>query len=232
MSNTYYIDTSLLIVDFLRSNLKDPANRITFETNNSFTATNQRVIPITATTQGISHISNVRIDGVESVKYKSWFYDPKFNNLVFYDNVTGTITYDVYVGNNWIYHDRPLESLGDNQFPRVTIYEISNIGVVLGNDKSKIVIPTRFQSTVFTKQGKLFEVDIVDGVSKSMEGQELANYINNSIYTIFEKNRSSLYPMFANYELENKKGVMSRDEALKGFMTTQDFTLLQLKTEL
>lgn len=228
----YYIDPTLHIVTLVRQYLTDPADRISLEGNNSYTASSESVIKVTATTNNISHITNVQVDEVALEQYREWFYDPKFNNLVFKNAQSGEVTYDVYVGTNWIYHDRPLSKLSGDKFPRVGITQISTPGDVLGNDKAKIVTTIRFQINTYCKKEDFYDIELYNGVTDKTEGQELANYINQKIYEVFDTYRGELHPLFDNYELNTKKQVMGEDNQLIAYSTMQEFTILHTKEKL
>lgn len=222
----YYLDSTLIFVDLLRTYLQDPKQRISLEGNKSYTASNKRFITVTAT-GNISYISNVQIDGVEQEKYKTWLFDPKTLTLIFNENVTGEVTYDVYVGTNWIYHDRPKSNLND--FPRVSITPISSPSTVLGNDKAKITTNYRFQINTFCKEKQGYTISINDDVSVYLEGLELSNYINEKIYDIFDTYRDNLFPYYANYTLEVKKGIDNLNSDIVAYSTRQEFTIQELK---
>lgn len=227
----YYIDPTVHIVTLVRQYLNDPTNRISLEGNKSYTANNESVIKVSAINK-ISHITDVKVDGVALEQYREWFYDPKFRNLVFKDAQSGEVTYNVYVGTNWIYHDRPLSKLSDDEFPRIAITPISSVGTVLGNDKAKIVTTFRFQINTFCKKQQFYNINLYSSTTEEIEGQELANYINQKIYEVFDTYREELHPLFSNYELNTKKQVMGEDNQLIAYSTMQEFTILHTKEKL
>lgn len=227
----YYIDPTLHIVTLVRQYLTDPVSRISLEGTKTRTLRNESVIKVNAIGK-ISHITNVKVDDVELEQYREWYYDPKFNNIVFKTAQTGELNYDVYVGTNWIYHDRPLSKLSDSEFPRVAITPISSPSIVLGNDKARIVTPYRFQINTFCKKQQFYNIELYNGVTESIEGQELANYINQKIYEVFDNYRDELHPLFDNYELNTKKQILGEDNQLIAYSTQQEFTILQTKEEL
>jgi hypothetical protein len=225
----YYIDSAMLIADFLRSNLTDPRGRVQLDSNYSQTLDGStRVISINGV-DNISHIANVQIDGSSLTKYKDWVYDYNNRNLVLSQTQTGELTYDVYVGTNWIYHDRPRTDMKPNQFPRITVSTVSSPSPVLGNDKAKIVTSYRFQVNTYCKSNSFFTTDVGLSTNVEMSGQELANKINDDIINVFRDSRDDLHPIFANYTLQVRKAVEPYDTSIQAYNTRQEFSMLKIK---
>lgn len=228
---SYYIESEQLIAEFLRSKLTDPRGRITLDQNYTQTLTgSSRVINITGS-DNISHIDDVRLDGTLLTKYKDWVYDYNNTNLILITALTGELTYDVYVGTNWIYHDRPRDDMKPIEFPRVCVLPISSPGEVLGNDKAKIVTNFRYQINTYSKKSLPVEVDIGENQTQIMSDQVLSNKINKDIYKVFDNFRDDLHPIFANYDLQVKKAVEPYDSTLQAYNTRQEFIILQIKEE-
>lgn len=228
---SYYIESEVLIAEFLRSKLTDYRNRVVLDKNYSQTLTgSERIIGIVGA-DNISHAENVKLDGTALTKYKDWFYDYNNTNIVLSSALTGELTYDVYVGTNWIYHDRPRKDLKEIEFPRVCVIPISNPSTVLGNDRAKIVTTHRFQINVYSKKTLPIEVDIGENKNQNMSGQTLSNKINDDVFRALEEFRDELYPIFANYSPEVKKAVEPYDSSLQAYNTRQEFIILQLKEE-
>jgi len=118
-----YLEPKNLIVLSLRVNIDDPRNRINLEKSESVSASSEKIFAVTASSN-ISHIKNVKVDGVAQTLFTDYVFDIKTHNIIFYNNITGTLTYDVYSGTNWIYADKPIAKNPDS-YPRLSVRAIT-----------------------------------------------------------------------------------------------------------
>lgn len=225
---TYKLNPSYIITDFIRSNLDDVKGRVTLESNNSTTISNENVVDITANNK-ISHIANVKVDGITIEKYSQWVYDTKNRKLVFRTAQSGEVTYDVYTGTNFIFPDQPKNNLSDDSFPRVSIQKVSTVGNVLGNNKSEIVTIYRYQIKTYAKKEAFVGVNIYKNTQVNYEGQDLSEFINLRLYEVFKNYRHLLEPLFSNYELNEKEVFEGFDSSIGCYVIRQEFTITHLK---
>ena len=141
---------------------------------------------------------------------------------------SGEVSYDVYTGTNFIYHDEPkVKKLNMDAYPIISINTISSPSTVLGNNKAKIVTNYRFQIAVYGVKDSPVNVNLYDNVEVSLQDEDLTQYINKQVYDAFDNYRYTLEPYFDNYTLENKETTDVFDKSF--YITRQEFTILQLK---
>lgn len=221
-----YIDSVFIFVDFLRSNLQDPLNRISFENTNSEIVTNEKRFFKVEGVGAVDHIRDVRHNGVELVKYKDWIYDTYNQMIILFEPIdSGELTYDLYVGQSWVYHDRPIESL--NTFPRVTVTAVSQQGDIQGNDMDRVFTIHRLQINTFTKKKQVVNIPIAQDMTARYSNQELANKINDEIYVLFRDNRDIFRPYYTNFEFNEKRMPEGINKQTDVYSTRQQLSCTQ-----
>jgi len=197
----FYIDPEDILSDFLRVYLIDPKARAEATETQTFTpALGATVITLAAPTTGsVSCITGVTIDAVSTnaQKWENYYWDYQNRKITFYSAFAGTesvvVTYK-YGTTNWIYSDKPDDELANTQFPRISIFNVSNPGRRLGQFGAPVEGSPILQIDIWSKDGYVATIN-----SRKYSNNYLTRYIGNRITRAFEKNESDLFPVLYNY---------------------------------
>jgi hypothetical protein len=210
-----YINPKHIIVEFLRTNLLDPRARAESLQTELFDG-GSTDFSLTATIGNVQAIKEVKVDSVVQVKWKDYWYDAQNQKIIFFSNTaSGTNNVSVeykYGTTNWIYPDKPKNSLSSTSFPRINVTEVSGTGERLGQYNSDIETAQSFQIDVWTKEDQLFTIS-----SRKYDADSLADYIAYQITKAFEENIDELHPAFYNYSLLSTPRDMPFEEDIQCF---------------
>jgi len=199
MTEYYYIDTEDIITDFLRNKLIDPRARAEASESQSFSPSNSdKIITLASPTLGsVSCITEVTIDGINSGKWKDYYWDYQNSTLTFYNTFNGTeeviITYK-YGTSNWIFSDKVDEQLKATSFPRISIFMVSNPAVRQGQYEAPMESNPSIQIDIWVKDKYIYNVN-----DRKYSNNYLTRYIGNQITRAFEDNENELFPLLYNY---------------------------------
>ncbi|HAG52465.1 MAG TPA: hypothetical protein DCL21_01625 [Alphaproteobacteria bacterium] len=200
-----YIEDKDLMAFFLRENITDPRGRVTLVDNDAQSITAEKIVNVSSTFK-ISHITNVKLDSNSLVAFVDYLYDIKNRKIIFFEEQTGSLTFDIYGGVktiivndivvdnkvNWIFSDIPRNNnMSNDNFPRISIIYISRPTQILGNFDSCEVTNNRFQVDVWTKKDYVASVD-VGGYNSNLADDKLAMFLNNSIKDSLKANAFDL----------------------------------------
>jgi len=195
-------DPEEILVEFLRTRVLDPRGRFTSDSD-SFTATSgQTDFVLTPSTSGylVRSIKSVVVNGVTKNKWQDYSIDLSNKTVAF---LTGAVLLDVVVinyyssvtGDEWIFPDRPISSLGQAKFPRISV-EIIDIGSVRGgNYNAPLNDDLIFSLMVHVKDNYVYTLS-----GKKYSKQDLANYLGRQIKKSFSDYINDLYPELFDYE--------------------------------
>lgn len=196
-----YIHPKSIISDFLRVNLTDPRTRAEATNTETLTATaSQTTFTLSAPSGSVSCVTAVVVDSVSKTKWRDYYPDSRGETIIFFTAMTGAesvvVTYK-YGTSNWIYDDKPSETLSATSFPRINVKQISGPGVRLGNVDAPIMSNMTFQVDIWCKEKQSNQIFTID--SKKYTGETLADYIAHKIHKAFEDNEDDLYPAMHDY---------------------------------
>lgn len=174
-----------LLMFFIRQNIEDPKGRITLEGNQGITLTSDTIVDVTSS-NSISHVNELILDSTPLVAFVDYLYDVKNRKIIFFTPLSGSLTYNVYIGKNWVFDDTARkQDLDNNSFPRVSIIYVSRPSIKLGNFESKKLISNRIQLDVWTKKNQTFTINVGDYTSELSE-DKLAIQIAENISEVFD----------------------------------------------
>lgn len=200
-----YIDPEDIIADFLRVRLTDPRARAEATESQTFNPGNgDTVITLAVPTSGsVSCITGVTIDAVSTgaKKWLNYYWDYQNTTLTFFSAFAGTeeviVTYK-YGTKNWIYSDKPDDELGADAFPRVSIFNVTNAGVRMGQYEAPVEGSPVLQIDIWSKDGYNVTID-----SRKYSNNYITRYLGNQITKAFENNEEDLFPVLYNYRAVN-----------------------------
>lgn len=201
-------DAKDLVAEFLRARITDPRSRLT-SNSDSFTATGgQTEFVLTPATAGhqVKAITSVTQNAVAINKWQDYAIDLANKKITL---ATGATVSDAMVvnylasaaGNNWIYPDKPVATLGDSNFPRISITLVGITTDRLGHYSSDVKDDCHFQIDCWTKDGY---TPTIGGIYYTK--QALANYLGQQIKNAFKDNVNDLFPKLWDYS-----GLVFRD---------------------
>jgi len=197
---TYIIDPQDVISDFLRHQLVDPRARAEASQADSTTATGgQTQIVLTAPSGKVSAITSVTINAATSSKWQNYHWDYQTQTVTFFTalslNDAVIVTYK-YGTSNWIYSDKPAGTISANNFPRISIFTVSNIGERMGQYQAPVESSSIFQIDIWCKDRYPYTLS-----GRTYTGEYLVRYIGNQITKAFEDNESLLFPVLYAYRM-------------------------------
>lgn len=201
-------DAKDLIAEFLRANVTDPRDRLTSDSD-SFNATGgQTEFVLTPTTAGhqVKAITSVTQEAVAINKWQDYTIDLANKKITL---ATGATVSDAIVvnylasvaGNNWIYPDKPVATLGKTNFPRISITLVGITTERLGHYSSDVKDDCHLQIDCWTKDVYSKEISSINYTK-----QALANYLGQQVKNAFKDNVNDLFPKLWDY-----KGLVFRD---------------------
>lgn len=197
-----YLNPKFIIVDFLRRRLVDPRDRSEDTNTDTFTATaSQTEFSLTPTTGSkLSTITSITDNGSAVVKWQDYYIDFRNQKVVFFTGRTSGHTIIIIYKEgttNWIYWDKPDETLSKTAFPRIDVIVVSGTGERLGNYEAPVESPIHFQIDVWTKEKQNDQIFTIDSVAYT--GEALAEYLGYKILEAFEDHEEDLFPALYGY---------------------------------
>lgn len=201
MTATYYLDPEDIITDFLRRHLTDPRARAENTASDNVTATaGQTEITLTPTAGNtVSAIISLTVNAVAKTKWLDYYWDYQNQKITFYTalSLNDAVVINFKEGtSNWIYSDRPSQQLVTTNFPRISVFMISNPGSRVGNYQAPIESNPILQIDIWCKDKYTYTVG-----GRTYSGKYLARYLGNQITKAFEENESDLFPTLYNYRM-------------------------------
>jgi len=197
-----YLNPDKIIVDFLRNNISDPrSSRVGTSTSDSFTASaSQTTFQLTPSSEkSLSHVTSVTVDAGSKDKWEDYYIDAKAEQIVFFSAMSGGEAVVVnYVENstNWIFDDKPVESLGATAYPRISVQSFGS-GDRLGNFEAPVSTILTVQVDIWCKERSSTDVFTVS--SRVYTGEDLCKYLGVQVSQAFEDSESDLHPVLYNY---------------------------------
>jgi len=226
-----YLSPKTIIVDFLRKNITDPRVRIS-STSDSFTATaGQTSFSLTPTTgKSVSYIDSVTVNAATKVKWQDYYIDFKGEKIVFFTGVSLSDAVVVTYGEgstDWIYPDKPNETLGPLKFPRMNVLVVGSPGKRLGNYEAPVEAVPRIQVDIWTKEKQDNQIFTIDG--DKYTGDDLAEYLAYQVTQAFENSEEELFPALYGYDPVGMPPDLPFDEELQCHHKTVEFICRGLK---
>jgi hypothetical protein len=196
----FYIDPEDAVSDFLRVHMIDPRARAeTSETQTFNPGASDTVITLASPSEGsVSCVTEVTIDGATSKKWQDYHWDYQTGKLTFFSAFAGTeeviVTYK-YGTSNWIYSDRPDQELSSTNFPRISIFTVTNTGQRLGEYNAPVEGSIVLQIDIWSKDGYVKTIN-----SRSYSNNYITRYLGNRVTRAFEKFESDLFPLLYGYD--------------------------------
>lgn len=186
-----YIEDKDLITFFLRTVMIDPRERIIFEVRDIQNITDETIVSVSSSNK-ISHISALSIDGNSLTAFVDYLYDIKNRKIIFFEEQTGELAFDIYSGINWIQPSRTREEkLGKDNFPWIIISVISAPKTALGNFDACKIINNRMQVDVWTKKDYIGTINPGD-YERRLAGDKLAMYLGKQVEDNLDNNAFDL----------------------------------------
>lgn len=211
-----YINPKYIMVEFLRNRLTDPrSSRRPSANSNSLTATaGQTEFDITCSSgTSLSHISSVEVNSTAQEKWEDYYIDSQNEKIIFYSglSVGDSVDINFYEGTtNWIYWDKPVKTLGETSFPRISVLVVSSQGSRLGNYEAPMESIINFQIDVWTKEKAANQIFTIDGIKYT--GEALAEYLAYKITEVLEDYESDMFPALYDYTLPQAPKTLPFDE--------------------
>lgn len=212
------LDIKEAIINYLRSNIPDPAGR--GSTATELFSGDGSTTTFTLANKGGRYITNVTVDGAAQNLIEHYTQDLKFDTQ--YPTITfrtapasGTnnisVTYGY--GATWIYPDFPRS---DATSPRIGITPVSELSNPAGFNTTEDFYEPVYQITVFVREGKAYTIS-----GKDYAGQALAGYLSSLINDQLLGNRwGSIYNCI---DIEHVGGRMMWQEDKKVIYDMQDY---------
>lgn len=215
-----------ILCEFLRTRVTDPRGRFSADSD-SFTATaGQTVFTLTPTTAAnmVWAITGVTLNSAALSKWADYTIDLNGKKITL---LTATSLSDAVVvnylvgpsGSNWIYPDRPISSMGKENFPRISVMQVNAVGARNGAFDSSVTDTVHFQIDVWTKKGYGNTISSV-----FYEEQNLADYLAYKVKLAFIDHEGDLYPKLYDYEQLSFRQI-DFDDGFQLFRHTQELLL-------
>lgn len=170
-----------MLVEFLRVKLTDPAGRHSSSTQ-TFSGNDILVNFTLSPPAGLLRcIEHVKIAGALQKKYIDYTFDYELNRVTFMTAPpTGTNNVEIkykYGTTSWIFPDKPLTSLTDISYPRISVVLISGRGEAMGCSENDTWDNLRFQIDSWSPINKFVTIS-----GESVGEQQLVTYLTREIW--------------------------------------------------
>jgi hypothetical protein len=196
----YYIDVEDVLSDYLRTNMTDPKARAEATSSNTFAATAlQTVFSITPPSGSVSCVTSVTVNGTDKTKWTDYYWDYQTQQITFYDGITldqEVIINFKYGSTNWIYSDRPDDSLGADSFPRISLFTVGGSGNKIGGYKADIDSRPTIQIDIWTRNGVPFTIS-----GRKYANEYLGRYLGNKVLNTFDDFEEQLFGIFFDFDV-------------------------------
>ena len=185
-----------ILVEFLRNRLTDPRARAEATNTETFNG-GATEYSLTPTSGNLSCITAITVTSVAQKKWKDYYIDFQNKKVIFFSTTaSGTanvsITYKQGTS-NWIYPDKPKESLSKESFPRISIMQIGGTAQRIGQYNAPIEHIANFQIDLWVKEGYVVTIG-----TKKYHGDTLSEYLALKIFQVIRQNVDDLYPIAYN----------------------------------
>jgi len=223
-----YLNPKFLIVDFLRRRLTDPRDRAETSKTESFTATaSQTEFSLTPTTDSkLSTITSITDNTTAVTKWQDYYIDFRSQKVVFFTGRTAGHTISIIYKEgttNWIYWDKPDETLSKTAFPRIDVIVVSGSGKRLGQYEAEVESNIHFQIDVWTKEKQNDQIFTIDSVKYT--GEALSEYLAYKVLEALEDYESDLFPALYGYTPVGIPRSMPFNESLQCHHKTVEFII-------
>jgi hypothetical protein len=215
-----------ILVEFLRAKLTDPRARIATETD-SFTATaGQTEFVLTPATAAhlVRAITGVTKNSVALIKWQDYDIDLYNKKIILKTGATLSdaivVTYKSSAsGNEWIYPDFPIATMGTAKFPRISVTIVNMTAFRQGANVSSYLNQVHFQIDAWVKESYEYTLSGHD-----YNKQELANYLGYQAELALKNNINDLYTKLFDEE-GLAFGPFPFDETTQTFRHKQEFVM-------
>jgi len=216
-----------ILADFLRARITDPRTRLA-STSDTFTATNdQTSYTLTPTTgKRVHSITAVTVAGVTQSKWGEYYIDTQNQKMIL---VTGATTGQTVIvtylegTTDWIYPDKPKESLAATSYPRISIMIITSPGNRQGKYDADVEYNIHFQVDVWAAEGQTFTIS-----GKVYEGDELTHLLGMLVCEVLRRYEDDMYPKMYDYQPITGPRDLPFDKDHGVFRSTVEFKLKTL----
>jgi len=210
-----FISPKNILIEFLRCNITDPRARAEDSQTETFDGGSTE-FQLSPTSGSVSCITSVSVSSVDQEKWAKYYIDWQNQKVIFYSNTAaGTdnveITYK-YGTTNWIYPDKPKETLSSTSFPRMNILAVGGPGERTGQYNSDFESAIHFQIDIWAKENQLFTISSV-----KYEGDKLAEYLAYEVTRSFRAEEGDIFPAMYNYTLLGSPRDMPFNQELQAF---------------
>ena len=200
----YYIDPEDVISDFLRVNLSDPRSRAETTNTNTFSATaGQTEFTISQSESTVQCITQVTVNSVIKKKWVDYFWDYQNYKITFFTALSlndAVIVTFKYGSTNWIYSDKPKDSLSAISFPRIEIFSTGSPSEKIGNYDAPVHSEPSIQIDCWARTGYQATIN-----GKIYSNEYLGRYLANQIKFALEDNEETLFGIFYEYNLNGPR---------------------------
>lgn len=169
----------------------DPKGRVTLEASDTQNITAEKYVSVTSSNK-ISHINNVQLDASPLTAFVDYYYDIKNRKIVFFEEQTGELTFDIYTGINWIQPGiTRKEDLKTDSFPWISVIYVGRPTTTLGNFDACKITNNRIQVDVWIKKDYFKSIDI-GGYTSNLGDDKLAMYLGRQVKKSLDDNAFDL----------------------------------------
>ena len=188
-------DPEDILVEFLRSKITDPRGRYTSETDYFVATQGQTIFTLTPATSSylVRCITQINKNGNKLLKWQDYNVDLTGKRIVLTNGATSldevNVTYSSSAsGEEWIYPDFPIATLGQSKFPRISIMTVNMTSDRQGGNHSSYLNRIQFQIDVWVKDNYEYVYN-----SHNYNKQELANHLGFKVMLSFKDGIDDLY---------------------------------------
>lgn len=226
----YYINPKYILVDFLRKNIEDCRSErkgILIEKTHNISVTSNLINYDDLGGYVFSYIDKIVKNDVELVKWKDYFILFREKKILFKENLEEEdvvkITYGGVV-KNWIFWDKVISSVSENEYPRMSVSVISSSGNRLGRYDAPVVTNIQFEVSVWTKEKSNTQSFSIDG--SIYYGDELAERLSYEVMKVLRLKESELMSTLFDFEpIQSIAREVMYDEDLQAFRKVVEFSM-------
>lgn len=226
----YYINPKYILVDFLRKNVEDCRSErkgILIEKTHNISVTSNLINYDDLGGYVFSYIDKIVKNDIELVKWKDYFILFREKKILFKENLEEEdvvkITYGGVV-KNWIFWDKVISSVSENEYPRMSVSVISSSGNRLGRYDAPVVTNIQFEVSVWTKEKSNTQSFSIDG--SIYYGDELAERLSYEVMKVLRLKESELMSTLFDFEpIQSIAREVMYDEDLQAFRKVVEFSM-------
>ncbi|NCD07563.1 MAG: hypothetical protein EOL97_15755 [Spirochaetia bacterium] len=226
----YYINPKYILVDFLRKNVEDCRSErkgILIEKTHDISVSSNLINYDDLGGYVFSYIDKIVKNDVELVKWKDYFILFREKKILFKENLEAEDEVKIFYGSvvkNWIFWDKVISSVSENEYPRMSVSVISSSGNRLGRYDAPVVTNIQFEVSVWTKEKSNTQSFSIDG--SIYFGDELAERLSYDVMKVLRLKESELMNTLFDFEpIQSIAREVMYDEDLQAFRKVVEFSM-------